>query len=233
MELLRSWTEKLRPAADPESPLKYEPLTSPKEIRLIEIQSGYAMIKCSLYHAIYDEAEYHAVSYTWGDPRPWQSFEESKAWEQADEYWVSCNGQKLQVARNLHDLLTSLRAKRYFKTPIWVDSICINQADLDERSHQVAQMGEIYSHAYGSIVWLGMEDDEITVPTCAFIKSFGKALGDHPEEKVCSFSWDHPRLYEMIEHPPVTTEQWSLLAQFCSRRWFGRGWVLRTSAARI
>ncbi|KAL2063514.1 hypothetical protein VTL71DRAFT_5319 [Oculimacula yallundae] len=38
---------------------------------------------------------------------------------------------------------------------LWIDALCINQNDVDERNHQVTQMGEIYSHAETVILWLG------------------------------------------------------------------------------
>lgn len=40
---------------------------------------------------------------------------------------------------------------------IWVDAICINQGDINERNHQVHIMRRIYSRAASVIVWLGSE----------------------------------------------------------------------------
>lgn len=37
----------------------------------------------------------------------------------------------------------------------WIDALCIDQAHLQERNHQVATMGTIYSGAYQTVVWLG------------------------------------------------------------------------------
>lgn len=42
---------------------------------------------------------------------------------------------------------------------LWIDAICINQADLDERNGQVRIMPEIYSKASCVIVWLGHDKD--------------------------------------------------------------------------
>jgi hypothetical protein len=38
---------------------------------------------------------------------------------------------------------------------LWVDAICVNQEDLEERSSQVVLMSAIYSSASEVIVWLG------------------------------------------------------------------------------
>lgn len=43
----------------------------------------------------------------------------------------------------------------------WADAICINQADNEEKSFQVNQMGDIYDKAAEVIVWLGHDTDGI------------------------------------------------------------------------
>jgi hypothetical protein len=39
----------------------------------------------------------------------------------------------------------------------WYDALCINQADLAERSHQVGIMRQIYEKADRVVIWLGVE----------------------------------------------------------------------------
>jgi hypothetical protein len=39
----------------------------------------------------------------------------------------------------------------------WIDAICINQKDSDERGQQVQFMAKIYNQAHRVIVWLGVE----------------------------------------------------------------------------
>ncbi|KAM0264305.1 hypothetical protein ACHAQJ_000795 [Trichoderma viride] len=73
---------------------------------------------------------------------------------------ILCNGLKLVVTENLQCCLKRLR-----KTPslschnFWVDAICINQEDLDERARQVKYMADIYTLASVVISWLGEEDE--------------------------------------------------------------------------
>ncbi|KAE9366359.1 hypothetical protein N431DRAFT_430453 [Stipitochalara longipes BDJ] len=38
---------------------------------------------------------------------------------------------------------------------LWVDAICIDQAHVSERNHQVTQIGEIYAGAERVVIWLG------------------------------------------------------------------------------
>jgi hypothetical protein len=42
--------------------------------------------------------------------------------------------------------------------PVWIEAICINQADDQEKSHQVAMMGDVYENASNVLIWLGDED---------------------------------------------------------------------------
>lgn len=42
----------------------------------------------------------------------------------------------------------------------WVDELCINQQNVDERSSQVEMMREIYSSANGVMIWRGEADYE-------------------------------------------------------------------------
>ena len=58
------------------------------------------------------------------------------------------------MRRNLWDFLRVARHS-YPSRPLWIDAICIDQASLSERNHQVAQMGAIYAAAAHVIIWLG------------------------------------------------------------------------------
>lgn len=61
---------------------------------------------------------------------------------------------KIPLGANLDQALRSLRLRDQDRT-IWIDAICINQADITERGHQVAQMGKIYESATAVTAWLG------------------------------------------------------------------------------
>jgi len=55
------------------------------------------------------------------------------------------------------NLVTFLKYARQIKIygPLWIDALCINQADIVERNSQVQMMGEIYSWAKEVISCLG------------------------------------------------------------------------------
>lgn len=43
---------------------------------------------------------------------------------------------------------------------VWIDALCINQQDKDERATQVRLMGQIYSGATSIAIWIGPEYEE-------------------------------------------------------------------------
>jgi Heterokaryon incompatibility protein (HET) len=45
----------------------------------------------------------------------------------------------------------------------WIDALCINQASIEEKNHQVAMMRKIYSSASFVLVWLGPEADDSAI----------------------------------------------------------------------
>ncbi|KAI8630561.1 heterokaryon incompatibility protein-domain-containing protein [Xylariaceae sp. FL1651] len=90
---------------------------------------------------------YTALSYAWGD--------------QHCTYTIIIGKRQLRIGRNLYSALRNLRRK---DRPIrlWVDAICINQDDVNERNHQVQQMRSIYSSAFQTIIYLGSENGSHT-----------------------------------------------------------------------
>ena len=63
------------------------------------------------------------------------------------------------VTRNPEDALRRLR-RRDGEVYIWVDAICINQADLTERSEHIIYMHHVYQCAERVLVWLGEAYDD-------------------------------------------------------------------------
>lgn len=94
------------------------------------------------HHNISDQSrQYEALSYTWGPTTEDRSVTVNKHY-------------RLPVTDNLYLALQRLRLRDHHRT-IWIDAICINQQDAEERGSQVAIMGEIYRKASIVDVWLG------------------------------------------------------------------------------
>ncbi|PVH68225.1 hypothetical protein DL98DRAFT_376837, partial [Cadophora sp. DSE1049] len=67
---------------------------------------------------------------------------------------IFVNDSLFKVSRNLHAALSLLRLCGRERI-LWIDVICINQMDYDERGHQVSLMSEIYESASQVLVWFG------------------------------------------------------------------------------
>jgi hypothetical protein len=90
--------------------------------------------------------KYTSLSYTWGDASPLHT--------------IIVNDRPLQVRQNLWRFLQRAR-KNELAEYLWVDALCIDQEQLQERNHQVWLMGKIYSCAERVIVWLGAVSERV------------------------------------------------------------------------
>ncbi|KAF2490953.1 hypothetical protein BU16DRAFT_621632 [Lophium mytilinum] len=125
------------------TPYCYEPISS-STLRLLEIDASSEDVVCSLSCFPMDHPpEYYALSYVWGKEKPTAS--------------IICNGARLALSPHL---LTGLRALKLVKqTHYWIDAICLNQQDEEEKAIHVPQMSQIYSSASRVIIRLGPASD--------------------------------------------------------------------------
>lgn len=94
---------------------------------------------------------YNALSYVWGDL--------ASAGKLGNTIMI--DGHEFPVTANLLSALRHLRPPFGARPTIfWVDAVCINQEDLDERRQQVSMMRDIYASADRVVIWLGDADDE-------------------------------------------------------------------------
>ncbi|KAK0752907.1 heterokaryon incompatibility protein-domain-containing protein, partial [Schizothecium vesticola] len=139
-------------------PFAYPPLPPGKDaIRILNIEPGDFYddpIVCTLTSVTFmSKPRYLALSYTWDDAFPHnQSLPTNKSMTSVDP--ITINGQPFAIHHNLHLCLLHLRSKTA-PLPLWVDAVCINQADADERNAQVALMSFIYPRAQAVVAWLG------------------------------------------------------------------------------
>jgi hypothetical protein len=115
-------------------------------IRLAILQPGVtsSTVRVTLTHAAFaDRPRYEALSYTWGSPDLNRGIE--------------LNETRVDIRQNLWSALVHLRDTREARI-LWIDAICINQADIEERNHQVKLMAYIFARAEEVLVWLGLSD---------------------------------------------------------------------------
>ena len=124
-------------------------------------------------------ASYEALSYCWGDP--------------SVKTTVRCDGGSLHVTKNLKSALLHLR-KRAEERRLWIDALCINQGDLQERSQQVGIMRDIYRNASRTIVWLGEEtqNSDLGIELCEKLYEFFKDEWKDPKTPETQFNYRMP-----------------------------------------
>ncbi|KAF3031840.1 hypothetical protein E8E12_001761 [Didymella heteroderae] len=83
----------------------------------------------------------------------------------------------LLIGKNLASFLQHIRDTERPSETMWIDAICINQADIRERNIHVVKMGDIYRKADKVIVWLGPQYDDSDL-ALQLLKTM-EALGDH------------------------------------------------------
>ena len=171
---------------------------------------------------------YDALSYVWGP--------------QGDKRQIKCNGQLIDVTKNLYSAFVQLRSE-HDEHVIWIDQLCINQDDPDERSREVAIMGQIYGLAQRVIVWLGPSDSETSKIFSLFRKLlrlrdfeasevYHLAHGDRSHQTVdtplrTKDQDDDARTRVPPRFPPGAASIWKAVERFLDRPWFHRVWTFQ------
>jgi hypothetical protein len=123
-----------------------------RNFRVLELQPSNdktAPIVCTLKSVRLDaetgepSQPYEALSYVWG-------------LREAAEL-IKCNNISVPVKENCLEALHQLRRPSTTRL-LFVDAICINQRDNNEKGEQVAIMGDIYAGAKCVLAWLGAND---------------------------------------------------------------------------
>ncbi|KAI9703490.1 MAG: hypothetical protein M1820_005794 [Bogoriella megaspora] len=214
----------------------YRPLL-PGEYRLLRIvHDSQNDLKCRMQNYRLDNhPEYSAVSYTWGgaeDPVYSAPFH-----RRAPEsfYTIKVNECNMEVTENLFDMLHQFRTSHPEDIDYWIDAICINQKDIEEKTKQVNQMAEIYSGAGNVVVWLGKSDDG-THEVLKLIQQLSAAFRKEHDmnSSISRFAGlNDPLDIEQMKQlgiDEVTIAKWLNLMCFYQRRWFYRVWTIQEVA---
>ncbi|PMD66987.1 uncharacterized protein K444DRAFT_515540 [Hyaloscypha bicolor E] len=147
---------------------RYSPLESSDSIRLLQVENvlctakGRGPIRCWIRHfSLSNAPPYRALSYAWGP-------------DSSSTKKIFLNGKIVQVRRNLWEALAHIQFACFdFRTRekedvfaeenstwVWIDALCIDQRNVEERNHQVGVMGRIYgedlwgSHGGFGVAWM-------------------------------------------------------------------------------
>ncbi|KAK1446682.1 hypothetical protein CCUS01_12209 [Colletotrichum cuscutae] len=223
-ELVRTWAStkgatKTAPGQTQSSSL-YRPILDPFEIRVLEILPGTGddrlrgrLRHCSLelearFALAVDGSAtpivYTALSYTWGP----NVFDEA----------IECEGHVKNMTKSLAVALRAFRQEDR-SVVMWIDQICINQDDNEEKAQQIPLMSRIYQNAMNTVIWLG----ESTSNSASAIKLLEDVrLLLQFTEKIIG-----PDEFEGLNLPSESSEVWKALWDFLSRPWFTRLWIIQ------
>lgn len=168
-------------------------------IRLVRITSapGTAQLKCELEHFVLDhQLAFQALSYEWG--------------HEPASCNIVLNEQTVPIRKNLWRFLKQAQDVDLLSGQwIWIDAMCINQADAEERTHQVQYMRSIFSSAHKVIAWLGPahHDSDVVFDYLASSNS----------------TWKRRRVFKRIWQ----RHQGGAVMRLCQRTYFGRLWIFQ------
>ena len=182
-------------------------------------------ILCSLEVVNIENAPpYEALSYVWGQDSATQS--------------IWCDGGHVHIKANLESALRSLRLPHQARR-LWVDAMCINQDDTDERTRQVQYMRLMYRHAARTIVWLGVRSPgieevfnltqmiaEIKTATAKNQSGHSQPTNKSPERQATSsgFIVEPELVTQLFDANPEVVER---MTEFFDKDYFMRMWCVQ------
>ncbi|KAF2109915.1 heterokaryon incompatibility protein-domain-containing protein [Lophiotrema nucula] len=175
-------------------------------IRLVEVcaqRLGSTRTVGLKFHSVRLETapEFVALSYTWG---------------------ASSHSNLIQGIHITDNLLSALMNLAEAEPKFWwVDALCINQSDLDEKPEQVKMMRQIYEKANQVCVWLGD-------PDTVSIELLQKICGRLETQVLTTPGIDYSDAgLERLGLPGFRDPAWGSLMRFLARPYFRRVWVLQ------
>jgi hypothetical protein len=125
----------------------YQELQGERTIRLLRIQQKFPFqkVRCQFENAqIGESGPYEAISYVWVDPVRTSS--------------ILVDGGQLVITKGAYAIIHRRQSWRRDQL-IWIDQVCINQDDSNEKASQVQMMEHIYKEAVRVTAYLGEATD--------------------------------------------------------------------------
>ena len=147
-----------------------------------------------------------ALSYVWGA---------NPIFDQA----ITTENGPIAISRSLAAALQQLRSS-HDNVYLWIDQICINQPDNEEKVMQIPLMDKIYTRATNTVIWLGDDDGEDPVRAFDVMETvFARLQGTDAQLT--------PEDFKRLDFPPAKDRVWWAIRQFLRRTWFSRLWTIQ------
>lgn len=167
---------------------------------------------------------FEALSYTWGSE---QDPETASVDYQYPSHIPQPNKNRQftkPITQNLAAALRALRDPNNSRT-LWVDAVCIDQANHLERGSQVKHMSQVYKLAQRVIVWLGP-----STPSTSTAMSTLAYLGSQLEvsqsrERFRSPEATEPEWFRASTSLPYDNTTWQAIDELMRCSWFQRLWI--------
>ncbi|ORX97248.1 heterokaryon incompatibility protein-domain-containing protein [Clohesyomyces aquaticus] len=180
-------------------------------------------LECKLVMVQRDTAlrKYETLSYSWRNG--------------ASEYGsqrhgsITCNGYRTPVTDNLRIALHHIRRCNIPRI-LWIDALCINQSDPEERSKQVQIMDSIYAQSFRTLVWLGEGHTDTVHNAFDTICGLVNQWYDVPianYQAAPSVGTEHSKQLPSMEFKAYDWEEWHAMSIMFSADWFERRWVIQ------
>lgn len=132
------------------------------EIRVLDLRRGAhedPLVGTLRKVRLSDPVVYEPVSYTWKGYDTAEISDKDAEFDALQTIFLENVDSFMNIGTNCEKALRSIR-KPNTERRIWMDSICVNQDDPEERSHQVGLMQKLFARAFTVLVYLGQESVE-------------------------------------------------------------------------
>lgn len=195
--------------------------TESGEFLIFNIVTGEAIpfldVQPSLEESSEYQPRYEALSYTWGDA------DVSEFGQVKDNHGTGEPYATLGLRPNLASALRYLRYSDETRV-LWIDAICINQEDIEERNEQVKRMTNIYTLAQRVIAWLGEESNN-SKQALSTLRHIGRQLEATKRGRlIAAPNATEPHLWRNGFALSFDEQTFQALINFVERAWFYRIW---------
>jgi len=205
------------------SKYRYSPLSPGRDsirlLRLLPHEDETADIQCELFeYSLPNSCErthlYDALSYVWGNPD--------------EKLPIFIHTNSFDVTVNLRAALSRLR-NHSIERILWIDAICIDQANEKEKEHQIQSMAKIYGYANRVVVWLGETSDDSDLALEEIRIARDKKSTYYLCSNMSTDSLDSIKSTDSLDSERVQQAVLALL----QRPWFRRIWVWELTLDKI